>query len=490
MPIPTDSERIGTTIDNKYRVDSLIGKGGMGTVFRATHTWTKRAVALKILQPQYAENDAVVLRFLREARAAASFRHPNVVEVLDMGSLPEGGAYMALSFLEGEPLSAVLARRRTLTVEETFAALLPVMRALGVAHSKGIVHRDLKPDNLFLSRNDEGAIIPTLLDFGIAKISQDQNKVTTTGVIFGTPHYMSPEQARGISDIDGRADEWSIAAVWFECLTGDPPFDAPVPTAIIAKILSERAPRLLDVRASIAPSVAECIDRALDPDRAARYPSMDAFVEALLAAAAKEKIELSQGALVSRRTEAIERTDEHRSIEGAKTLAASEMPTMTGPTEKRASVQRWSLFAGAIAFAVVVTLAVSQRAHQAQSATPAAIDAGSIREPVTAHASEDAAVPSIAEQDASMTAVARTTETNTIDAGPLVVVVPTAPAVTQRDPAVTARVGRSASARDAGAARAQSAQSNSGNAQSTGQSTNGGSTRTDPQQTIGVSTNW
>ncbi len=379
MPIPTDSERIGTTIDSKYRVESLLGKGGMGTVFRARHTWTGRAVALKVLQPQYAENDAVVLRFLREARAAASFRHPNVVEVLDMGSLPEGGAYMALAFLEGESLGAVLDRRVRLTVEETFAALVPVMRALELAHAKGIIHRDIKPDNIYLARNDEGTIVPTLLDFGIAKVTEDPGKVTTTGVIFGTPQYMSPEQARGVSDIDGRADLWSVAAVWFECLTGRPPFDGPVPTAVIGRILSERAPLLTSVLPGVPASIAACIDRCLEPDRAARYPNMDAFADALIDAAKAEKIELSPKVLSARRADASERTDAHRSIEAAKTLAASEVSTLAGTAERRNGVHRWSLVLGVVAFAAVVaaSLVARTRASQATAQTPALVlDAG------------------------------------------------------------------------------------------------------------------
>ncbi|MFO0560021.1 MAG: serine/threonine-protein kinase [Polyangiales bacterium] len=483
MPIPTDSERIGTTIDGKYKVESLLGKGGMGTVFRATHTWTGRAVALKVLQPQYAENDAVVLRFLREARAAASFRHPNVVEVLDMGSLPEGGAYMALAFLEGEPLSAVIDRRKRLTVEETFAALVPVMRALSLAHSKGIVHRDLKPDNLFLARNDEGSIVPTLLDFGIAKIAQDQNKVTTTGVIFGTPHYMSPEQARGVADIDGRADQWSIAAVWFECLTGDPPFDAPVPTAIIARLLSERAPRVMQVRPSVPLAIAACVDRALEPDRDARFPSMDAFVEALIEAARKENIDLAASLTSARRGEVFERTDEHRSIEGAKTLAASEMPTITNPADKRPGVARWSVALGALAFASVVTIAVSQRANQAHSARePVMLTAHDASASAT-HAADAGLAAVVVNEDASVAAHVEDSATLAAHVEDASSADPTqSAAIPQRDPTHTTRVPRSTATRDAGA-RATSAQSTA----PVGATTNA---QSNPQQTIGVSTQW
>lgn len=324
MPIPTDSERIGTTIDGKYRVESLLGKGGMGTVFRAVHAWTRRPVALKVLQPQYAENDAVVLRFLREARAAASFRHPNVVEVLDMGPLPEGGAYMALAFLDGEPLSNLLDRRKTLTIEEALTSLVPVMRAIAIAHQRGIVHRDIKPDNLFLARNDDAAVVPTLLDFGIAKVPSDSVRSTTTGVIFGTPQYMSPEQARGLSDIDGRADQWSFAAVWFECLTGAPPFEGAVPTAIIGRILSETPRPLASVRPDVPAGFAAVIDRALSPDRAARFATMDEFIAALIAAASDAGVHVDPNLTVAPRiADAPERTDHHRAVESAATIAAT-----------------------------------------------------------------------------------------------------------------------------------------------------------------------
>lgn len=417
MPIPTDSERIGTTIDKKYRIESLIGRGGMGTVFRATHTWTNRAVALKILQPQYAENDAVVLRFLREARAAASFRHPNVVEVLDMGALPEGGAYMALAFLDGESLASVLERSTRLSVEEAFVVLVPVMRALSLAHSRGIVHRDIKPDNLFLARNDEGATIPTLLDFGIAKLEDSHGKVTTTGVIFGTPQYMSPEQARGVSDIDGRADVWSMAAVWFECLTGQPPFDAPVPTALIAKLLSERAPYVNEKNPAIPAAIAAAVDRGLEPNRDARYSSMDAFVDALLEAAQRDDIRTTQVVVPVRTSVSVDSTGSQITMESARTVVASEAgdpkTTMDAVVAPRPAVQRSALIAGAIAFVAVLGIAGAARLVTSSAAPrPSAIEDASMSASLVADATarvveaEDASVQAnVVSEDAAALAV-------------------------------------------------------------------------------------
>jgi tRNA A-37 threonylcarbamoyl transferase component Bud32 len=480
MPIPTDSERIGTTIDGKYRVEALIGKGGMGTVFRAKHTWTGRSVALKVLQPQYAENDAVVLRFLREARAAASFRHPNVVEVLDMGALPEGGAYMALAFLEGESLAAVIERRARLTVEESYASLVPVMRALSLAHGKGIIHRDIKPDNLFMARTDDGAVVPTLLDFGIAKLIDDSGKSTTTGVIFGTPQYMSPEQARGVSDIDGRADVWSVAAVWYECLTGSPPFDAPVPTAVIARILSERATPVLEVRESIPRAIAACIDRGLEPDRSARYASMDDFIDALLEAAAKERVELSSAVLTVRRAEPPERTDAHRSIEAAKTLAASEVPTMTGPTEKPARLQRWTVALGALAFAVVVGFAIVPRGGASTRAV-AEQDAGA-----QAAVLVDASPLALATVNAG---VAATEDAAMIAAESAPDAAPQSVAIARTGPP-NARSHHASSRADAGTNATATTAAHNSNGNSVPERHGPAVTNTGPQQTIGVTSTY
>jgi serine/threonine-protein kinase len=468
MPIPTDQERIGTTIDGKYRILSLLGKGGMATVFRARHTWTERPVALKILQPQYATDEVIVRRFLREARAAASFRHPNVVEVLDMGPLPEGGAYMALALLDGESLGAMIARGGTLSLEATYAALLPVMRALAGGHERGIVHRDIKPENLFLARNDMGAIVPTLLDFGIAKVAEESGKVTTTGLVFGTPQYMAPEQARAVADLDGRADQWSLAAVWFECLTGAPPFDAPTPTAVLARILSERASPLRSVRPELPESVCAVIDRALSPNRDERFATLDAFSDALVAAAVSEGIstDFSSGSRAVTR----ERTASHRAVESAKTLAAVDLPTQVpASTTRRERPSHAALFA-AVSIAVVASAALVLR--------PQSPRATAVRTDVV---SQDAmtTTPAAPNSDASSASIAL----------PVDVVIDTADAhATTSD---DARSGASAPqrptrARDAGRSPAASAEHGS-NPPANSQTP---SSTTATPHTIGVTTNY
>ena len=196
MPVLSAEERIGTQIAGRYTITAVLGEGGMGTVFEAEHTWTGRSVALKLLKPELAKNPDLVTRFLSEARAAAKLKHPNVVDILDMGQGEEEGVFLAMEKLEGEPLSA-RAKRSALPVEEAVALLVPVMDALSVAHEKfSIVHRDLKPDNIFLATDGRGGIVPKLLDFGIAKVTDDLFAANThTGTLIGTPWYMSPEQA-------------------------------------------------------------------------------------------------------------------------------------------------------------------------------------------------------------------------------------------------------------------------------------------------------
>ena len=226
MPLLTDQERLGTTLAEKYRIDRIVGRGGMGVVFSATHLWTGRPVAVKLLLPGLADDAGLVKRFLREARAAAGLRHPNVVDVLDMGSEPDGTVYLVLEMLVGESLDAVLERHGRLTLRELAAWVVPVCDAVGAAHGQGIVHRDLKPENIFLHRPAEGVTLPKLLDFGIAKVlGTGTSKQTAVGSVIGTLHYMSPEQAEGRADVGPRSDVWALGVVLYECLTGRMPFD-------------------------------------------------------------------------------------------------------------------------------------------------------------------------------------------------------------------------------------------------------------------------
>jgi serine/threonine protein kinase len=282
MPVLTPEERVGTLLAEKYQLGRIIGRGGMGVVYEATHTWTNRQVAIKLLHATAATDPDAPRRFLQEARTGSALKHPNVVEVLDMGSEPDGAVYLVLEMLHGEPLSSVLARG-ALSYQDTCGVLLPVMGALSIAHDKGFIHRDLKPDNVFL-HHEHGVLIPKLLDFGIAKTMQsDAGNMTRTGVVVGTPAYISPEQAIG-TGVGPVSDVWAMGIVAFECLTGRVPFEGETATAVVVKVVTTNAPSLAAYAGHPEPIV-RAIDGALVRETAGRYPHMRQFAQAMIDAA-------------------------------------------------------------------------------------------------------------------------------------------------------------------------------------------------------------
>ncbi len=262
-----------------YKLDRLIGEGGMGVVFEATHAALETRVAIKLLHPHLTRDENTATRFEREARAAAKIRHPNVVRILDFVKAEDGAACIVMDLLMGESLTERL-RRAPLPPDEASEMLLPIMDAIGHMHDKGIVHRDLKPDNIYLSR-EAGRIVPKLLDFGIAKVIDDSSHVTRTGMVVGTPAYMSPEQARGSKEIGPGVDIWAMGIVWFECIAGRTPFDADGPQAMLAEILTKQPPPLRSIAAHVSVPVATVIDTALARRPVERFQKMEAFATAL-----------------------------------------------------------------------------------------------------------------------------------------------------------------------------------------------------------------
>ena len=217
---------IGATAGN-YRILSKISDGGMGSVYRAEHMLIGRPVAIKVLLPEFTANREIVNRFFNEAKATTAIRHPGIIEVFDFGYLDNGRAYIVMELLEGMTLARRAKTIGAMNEGEAAGLLRAVCNALAAAHDKGIVHRDLKPDNIFLIPDLEtGGERPKLLDFGIAKLTDlgSANAATKTGAVMGTPTYMSPEQCRGSSDVDHRADLYSIGCIYYQLLTGRPPF--------------------------------------------------------------------------------------------------------------------------------------------------------------------------------------------------------------------------------------------------------------------------
>jgi len=218
--------RQDSVIGGKYRLGPVIGSGGVAAVYRATHLWTEREVAVKLLDPTLPHFELLRQGFLREARATVQLDHPNVVEVLDMGEDNWETVYLVMELLEGPTLRDVLLECGQLSEEYTLSILLPLVDALEKAHQLGIVHRDFKPENIMLSLDDFGQTSPKLLDFGVAEILRDKRfRDRADNVIMGTPQYMSPEQARDESHLVGpHTDVWGVGVVWYECLTGRAPF--------------------------------------------------------------------------------------------------------------------------------------------------------------------------------------------------------------------------------------------------------------------------
>ncbi|MDO9019352.1 MAG: serine/threonine-protein kinase [Deltaproteobacteria bacterium] len=280
---------VGDILGGKYQLLRLLGEGGMGQVFEALNQNTDRRVAIKTLHPQWVTDPSVVQRFLREARAATKISHPNVVDVLDLDVDRDTGLpYIVQEFLAGESLEAHLDARadKRLPVDEALRILVPVMQALVAAHRLGIVHRDLKPANLLLTVDRAGAPIPKVIDFGIAKLMETQSdslRQTATGTLVGTPSYMSPEQATGADGLDERTDVWSLGVVFYELLTGALPYDAPNYNLLVAKIVYEEPALHLLGDPSIPRDVATVVTRALQKNRDARFPSMQALLDATAA---------------------------------------------------------------------------------------------------------------------------------------------------------------------------------------------------------------
>ncbi len=293
---------VGECIGGKYLLLRLLGEGGMGQVFEARNQNTGRRVALKVLLPEYARDFEVVQRFLREARSATSIQHPNVVDILDFDTdLATGLPFLVQEYLVGESLDAYLAAQpgNKLPPAEALRLLVPVLSAMAAGHRLNIVHRDLKPGNIFLARDNAGELVVKVIDFGIARhdatlpnghdvTAADQRFRTRTGVIIGTPAYMSPEQAGGMPDIDARTDVWALGVILYELLTGKLPYDAPNVNLLIGKLLYESPTPIQQWEPTLPPGVVELVECALQRDRDARFASA---VEMFAAASSRDLLD-------------------------------------------------------------------------------------------------------------------------------------------------------------------------------------------------------
>jgi len=264
----------GRVVAGRYRVESKLGQGGMGSVWAAQDLTLGSRVALKLIDPSIAEDEMAAARFVQEARAAAALRSPHVVQILDHG-LDGRMPFIAMELLEGESLAERLTRVGRLSPADTARILTEVSRAVSKAHESGIVHRDIKPDNIFLVANDD-VEVAKVLDFGIARTARydaGDAIITQTGAVFGSPYYMSPEQAEGAKDLDHRTDIWSLAVVAYECLLGTLPFDGDALATIFLAICSRPIP-VPSEHGPVPPGFDAWFSRGAQRDRNLRFQSV------------------------------------------------------------------------------------------------------------------------------------------------------------------------------------------------------------------------
>jgi serine/threonine-protein kinase len=272
-------ELIGQTIGGRYRVLGILGEGGMGTVYDAEHVGLGRNVAIKVLSPSQAKKRVAVKRFQQEARAAGAIGHPNICEVYDLGLIDDGSPYLVMEKLVGQTLADRISREGGLPFDELSDVIIQVLSGLIAAHEKGIVHRDIKPENVFLARRTGSPPIAKILDFGVSKMiaqfqgGEDQLDLTRTGMVMGTPYYMSPEQARGERNLDGRVDVYACGVMMYEAIAGKRPFLAPNYNALLLAIINTTPKSLKEVRPATPAALEVVVGRAMSKAREQRYPS-------------------------------------------------------------------------------------------------------------------------------------------------------------------------------------------------------------------------
>jgi serine/threonine-protein kinase len=279
------SFKTGQMIAGKYRLNSLLGTGGMASVWGATNTFTERQFAIKFLLPEFARTPEAAQRFMMEAKVSGRVQHPNVIEVLDVGQAEDGSLFLVMELLQGQSLEHVMRRQEpTMTLYEFAGVMLDIARALSAAHRAGVVHRDLKPSNILIHRDTRGVAVPKVLDFGVSKFlleTDRDNSLTIAGTVLGSPLYMSPEQAMGSLDIDHRTDVFAFGAILFEGLCGFRCFDAPNFNALIVTIATQQ-PKSIDHYAPQMPESLRALVRdCLMTDKHRRIESFDRIIERL-----------------------------------------------------------------------------------------------------------------------------------------------------------------------------------------------------------------
>jgi serine/threonine protein kinase len=317
---------IGDTLAGKYRVERVLGRGGMGYVVAARHIQLEQQLAIKILMPELCENEDAVARFLREARASVRIQNEHIARVLDVGTLDDGAPYMVMEFLEGRDVAKELEERHRLPVREAVDYILQASEALAEAHALGIVHRDLKPANLFRTRRSDGSVFIKVLDFGISKALVPDAKavsLTSTQGLIGSPFYMSPEQVRKPKTVDTRSDIWSLGVILHELLSGSPPFTSDTPLSILAAVVTDPPPPIRTVRDDVPEGLEAVILKCLEKEPSRRFADIPEMAHALKPFAPEN------AAAAVARISAIARSAKERAITGGERVASgSDTPTL------------------------------------------------------------------------------------------------------------------------------------------------------------------
>jgi serine/threonine-protein kinase len=369
---------LGTVLEGKYELTGHIATGGMGAVFKARHVHLRKDVAVKVLRPELSSALDLVERFRREAEIASALEHDNIVRVTDFGRSEEGLLYLVMELLVGESLFDRLRRERKIPPPRAVTWLWQVCAGLEAAHQHGVVHRDLKPENVFLARSASGREVVKLLDFGIAKFARATGEATQTGIVVGTPEYLSPEQAMGLP-VDGRADVYTLGLIAFRMLAGHHPFKADDPRGLLLQQASVPVPPLAEANPELAawPALCAAVARACAKDPQDRPPSALALGDLLSAALGPAFVAPPGATPIYGVPVARARETEPISVLPDEPLAPapSASPPPTKPTRPPRRVRRWRwALAGAAALAVAAVAAgtVALHARHARREQPAA----------------------------------------------------------------------------------------------------------------------
>jgi serine/threonine-protein kinase len=375
-PSTLEADIVGTTLSERYLVTRKVGQGGMGAVYEATHTLIGKRVAVKVLLDKYAKREALVARLKQEAQLASAVGNEHIIDITDFGNTADGRTFVVMEFLDGESLAECLGRETRLPEQRILRVAGQAASALAAAHAKGIVHRDIKPENLFLLKRRDADFVK-VVDFGISKSlratdeQEEQPRLTQTGMVLGTPLYMSPEQARGDDDLDHRVDLYALGVIMYEAACGHVPFAGTNYLSVISLVLNEEPKGLRAQRPELSDEFEAIVMRAMAKDREHRYPDASAMIADI-------------NALLD---------DPTRSTERAKIMAPRRRIARSGIPRTAWAVGGIGLAIGLVAIAVSVLMGgkehkLVQKANERLSQLAPADAAATVAPPIDAAPSE------------------------------------------------------------------------------------------------------